>query len=116
VTRVVKFSRPVEVEIYINIRITKDTSSGSAWPTNGADLVRDALAAFIASLQIGQDVIVYPKLIASLNSIPGIEDVEIGIDTSPAPAYGTDDNITIAINEIAIIADAANDITVAVIP
>ncbi len=116
VTQVVQFSRPVEVEIYINIRITKDVTPTSPWPANGASLVRDALAAFIAGLQIGQDVIVYPKLISSLNSIPGIEDVEIGIDTSPAPAYGTDDNIAIAINEIAIIADAANDITVTVIP
>lgn len=116
VNQTIKFSRPVELEIFINIRITRDSSPTSLWPSSGADLVRAALAAYVNSLTIGDDVIVYPKLIASINSIPGIEDVEIGIGEGPGvPALGDDDNIEADINEIALITDPEAQITVTVI-
>lgn len=115
VNQTVKFSRPTEVPIYITIEITKDTSPTSQWPTTtGPGLVKAALAAYIAGLKIGQDVVVYPKLISSLNSIPGIDDIRIGIATTAAPALDTDANVVIASNEIAIIDES--DITVTVVP
>lgn len=117
VNQIIKFSRPVEVEIFINIEVTRDTSPTSLWPSNGADLVRAALASYINSLTIGDDVIVYPKLISSINSIPGIEDLEIGVGIGPGmPALGIDDNIVIAINQIAIVTDPDTQIDVTVVP
>lgn len=116
VVQTVSFSRPVEVPIFIDIEITRDTTPTSPWPANGASLVRDALAAYIEGLSIGQDVIVYPQLVAALNSIPGILDVELGVGIAADPPIGQDDNITIAINEVAVITDAANDIDVVVLP
>lgn len=115
VNQTVKFSRPVEVPIYITIEITKDTSPLSQWATvTGPGLVKEALAAYISTLKIGQDVIVYPKLVAALNSIAGIDDLEIGVGTAPAPALGADANVVIDSNEIAII--DIDDITVTVVP
>lgn len=112
VVQTLKFSRPDVQEIYINIEITKDVAK---FPLNGVDQVRSALADYVNSLEVGEDIIVYPRLISQLNSISGILDIRIGIDLTPAPAYGTDNNIPIAINQIAKVVDAANDIIVAVI-
>ncbi len=116
VVQTVFFSRPVEVPIYIAIEVTRDTSPTSPWPANGADLVRDALNAYVLGLNIGQDVIVFPQMIASLNSIPGIIDIELGVGTTVSPPIGQDDNISIAINEVATVTDAAFDIDVTVLP
>lgn len=116
VNQTIRFSRPVEVEIFINIEVTRDSSPTSLWPSSGADLVRAALAAYVNSLTIGDDVIVYPKLISSINAIPGIEDLEIGISKGPGiPALGSDDNIEIAINEIALITNPETQIQVTVV-
>jgi hypothetical protein len=116
VIQTIFFSRPVEIPVFINIQITRDTSSTSPWPSNGADLVRSALASFVDALEIGQDVIVFPQLISALNSIPGIIDIDLGIATTANPPIGTNANIPIAINQVAVIVDAANDIDVAVLP
>jgi len=116
VVQTVNFSRPDEIEVYITVEITKDTSPTSEWPATGDDLVRTAMADFVNGLRIGQSVIVYPKLIASINSIPGIEDVRIGIDTTPAPPLDDDDNVVISINEVARISDPDTQIVVTVIP
>lgn len=112
ITHVMKFSRLDEVEIFIKLELTTDPA---LFPVNGDELARAALADYINGLQGGDDVIVYPKLIATLNSIPGIEDLQIGVDDSPNPAYGTDDNIVIAINQIARVADPDTDIEVNVV-
>lgn len=115
VVQTIKFSRPTEIEVYIKIKVTKDVSPLSKWPANGADLVREYLAEYVNSLTIGSDVIVYPRMISSLNSIPGLLDIEIGVGIAP-PAYGDDDNIEVEINEIALITDPATQIEVVVIP
>lgn len=116
VIQTVKFSRPTEIEIYVTISVTKDTSPNSKWPSNGADLVREYIADYVNSLTIGSDVIVYPKMIGALNSIPGLIDIEIGVGTAPAPALGADDNIDVDINEIALVTDPATQIGVTVLP
>jgi uncharacterized phage protein gp47/JayE len=114
VNQTVFFSRPVELQIYIDITITKDTSPTSEWPLDGEDQVREALAEYVNSLSIGQDVVVYPKLIAALNDIPGIDDVVLAIGTAASPTL--DDNIVVEINEIALIDDPETQISVTVEP
>lgn len=111
IIHLMKFSRPDVIEIYITIEITTD----SRFPADGEAQVRAALAAYVNSLDIGSDVIVYPALMASINNIVGIIDVEIGVDTSPAPALGTDNNIAVAINEVAKVVVPATDIGITII-
>nr|PZN76337.1 MAG: hypothetical protein DIU57_17435 [Pseudomonadota bacterium] len=95
----VRFSRPVEVPIYISIKIRK----GSAYPADGSDRIKAALVTYGQSLEIGQHVIaarLYPVI---FSAAPGILDVPLlAIGTAPNP---TDpDNITIAARELAIFA------------
>lgn len=111
-TQTVRFERPVVKDIYVTVRITKDIAT---FPVNGDALVRTAINDFINARNIGEDVIVYPRLIASMNEIEGINDIEIGVAFTAAPALGTDANLVIAINEIAKVANAATDIGVTVI-
>lgn len=91
----IKFDRPTPVPIYLHADITKDIN---LFPADGHDQVAAALLAFGESLIIGQSVIVYPKLIASVNAIPGIDDIVIKIGIAPSPT--SDANIIIAPNEI----------------
>lgn len=88
--QIVKFSRPVEIDIYLEIDLTVSPD----FPGDGLDQCKAALLAFGNALGTGQDVIVYPQLVASLNSIIGILDLVIRIGTSPGPTL--DDNIIIA--------------------
>jgi uncharacterized phage protein gp47/JayE len=101
-TRVVSFSRPTEVRIFTSLDLTVDSS---IFPANGAALVQAAVMAWGNTLGISVSIIVYPQLVAQLNSIPGILDVVVRIDrsavsTTPgSPAH--DNNVAIAAFEIA---------------
>ena len=106
----IKFSRPEIVPIYVEATISKNSN----WPSNGISQVREALAAYVNSLEIGDDVIVYPKMIASTNGIAGITDIELKVGTAASPT--TDDNIPIDIQELARIIDAGTDIVITVNP
>src|SRR5690606_8065008 len=95
----VRFSRPLEVPVYISIKIRK----GSAYPAGGSDRIKAALDAFWHSLEIGQHVIaarLYPII---FSAAPGILDVPaVALGTAPNP---TDpDSITIAARELALFA------------
>lgn len=95
----VRFSRPLEVPVYISIEIRK----GSAYPADGSDRIKAALVAYGQSLEIGQHVIaarLYPVI---FSAAPGILDVPaLALGTAPNP---TDpDNITIAARELALFA------------
>lgn len=90
----VRFSRPTPVLIYIEL----DLSVSPEFPSNGIDQVQDALVAFGETLAIGEDVIVFPKTIAALNSITGITDIEIRIGKTASPT--TNDNVVVDDNEI----------------
>jgi len=90
----VKFSRPTDLDIYVEI----DLTTNSDFPSNGLTIAEQAILDFGNALGIGRDIIVYPQLICALNDIPGITDVAIRIGTSAGPTL--DDNIIVAANEI----------------
>lgn len=87
----VKFSRPIEIDIYLELDLTVD----SEYPADGDAQVETTIVTWGDSLGTGQDVIVFGSnsLIAQLNSIPGITDVVVRIGTSGSPTL--DDNIVI---------------------
>ncbi len=101
----VKFSRATIRDIWIDITVTID----SDYPADGDDQVKAALKAFgDANYGIGEDVIPIPQLIGSIDLIPGIRDVLIGVlsvpdgDPDPNPTPGTDDGpVAIAETELA---------------
>lgn len=89
----IKFSRPGQVNIYLELDLTVDAS----YP--GDAEVETRVLAFGDALDIGEDVVVYPQLVGSFADVPGILDVVVRIGTAASPTL--DDNITIEENEIA---------------
>lgn len=108
--RIITFTRPTTVSIYIGMNIT--LSLEETFPTDGEDQIKAALVAFGANYAIGQDVL-YQSLFTPIYSIPGVADIELGINRTGAytPANpiiipsGDKVNIAIAINEIAAISE-----------
>lgn len=92
----VKFSRPSSINIYLELDLTIDAD----YPSDGDTLVESAILAHATTLEIGEDVIVYPYLITALGVIVGITDVVLRIGTSASPTL--DDNIVISETELAI--------------
>jgi len=83
-THDIKFSRPVEVPIYIDLTLTTDGD----FPVDGVDQVKAALVAFGDLLRIGDDVIALQFKAVPLE-IDGVVDVTVfEIDTS-SPPVGT---------------------------
>jgi len=85
----IKFSRPVETNIYLELDLTVTDD----YPLDGDDQVKAAMVAWGNALGAGQDVIVYPALMGQLLTISGIIDVVVRIGTAPNPTL--DDNIDI---------------------
>lgn len=102
VTRTVRFSRPTQVAIFLSLDLTVDPA---VFPTNGALTAKNLILSWGNALVIGQDVIVYPLLVAQIASVPGILDVRVRIDKVPVsntpgdPAV--DDNVEIQPFEVA---------------
>ena len=92
----VEFSRPAERDIWLEIDFTVD----SEFPVDGLTQAEDAVLAYGSALNIGDDVIVFPKLVGALDQIPGILDMAIRIaDTADGggdPSPTLDNNITIS--------------------
>lgn len=88
-TKTVKFSRADEIDIYLELDLTVTSS----YPTGGDTQVAALMKSFGDDLGVGQDVIVYPALVAELNTIAGITDVVVRIGTAPSPTL--DNNISI---------------------
>lgn len=105
-TQTVKWSRPTAIPIYLEV----DVYTNSSFPSGGAALVKNTLLEFGAALGMGDDIIVIPHLVASLDSIPGIEDLVVRIGTSPGPTL--DNNIVIAVDEIASFSEANTTVAV----
>lgn len=107
----ISFERPVSVPIEVQITI----STNAGWTTSYEDQIKDAIAASINALGIGNDVL-YTKLFiaAYLTGTPAfgtfdIVSIEISRDGDPvAPA-----NVDIAWNEYSI-CDPAADVTVVI--
>lgn len=87
--KLIKFSRPDEVDIHVIF----DLSIDATYPTDGDDQVKSVISDWGNGLGVGQDVIIFPTLVAQLDAIPGITDVVVKIGTAPAPTL--DDNIVI---------------------
>lgn len=84
----VKFSRPNGVLIYLGIELVVNTDPsepGGVYPANGDDLVRDAILAYGAGFEIGQDVVL-PRFYTPINTIPGIVEVVVKAGLAPAPS------------------------------
>jgi uncharacterized phage protein gp47/JayE len=95
-THPIKFSRPDEIEIWIEIDLTTDAT----FPVDGVTQVRNAILAYGLNLLIGEDVIVYPKLMSSFSSIIGITDVAIRVGIAVDPTL--DNNIVISARQKAV--------------
>lgn len=85
----IKFSRPTAVPIYLILDLTVT----SDYPSNGDTQVENIMVTWGSGLGVGQDVIVFPSLVAQLDAIPGITDIVVKIGTAPAPTL--DNNIVI---------------------
>ena len=75
--RTVKFSRPTEIPIYVNITVEK---VGTAFPANGVDLIRQAVVEFINSNAGFGEEIIYTRMFTPINLVPGhqVNVLEIG--------------------------------------
>lgn len=94
----VKFSRPVEVDIWIEVDVTKNPA---LFPVDGADQIKQKILDWGNSRTIGQDVIVFGSdpLSCSFDDVPGMIDLVFRVGTSASPT--NDDNVAIAARELA---------------
>jgi uncharacterized phage protein gp47/JayE len=78
--RTINFSRPVVVNIDIELSISTD----SRFPADGEELIRQALIEYVNNLTINEDV-VYSRLYTPINTIPGhqVNSLRIGISGEP---------------------------------
>ena len=95
----VNFSRPTDVDIFVEIDLTVNVA---LFPADGLQQVEDAILAYGNALDIGKPVVVYgsaPSLSCSFDAIPGILDYTIRVSRDSGPPT-VDDNISIAAREI----------------
>ncbi len=85
----IKFSRPTAVPIFLILDLTVTAE----YPSDGDEQVENIMVVWGGGLGVGQDVIVFPSLVAQLDQIPGITDVVVKIGIAPAPTL--DNNIVI---------------------
>ena len=93
VSHTINFARPIEVPIYLGLY---NFTTNSQYPTDGDTQLKTALAEWGNDLGVGEDIIVYPQLIAQIAQIPGIIDFVIRIDTDVIDGSSTDNNIDIS--------------------
>jgi uncharacterized phage protein gp47/JayE len=95
-SHVVKFSRPDEIEIYVDVEVTVDANE---YPTDGDAQVKAAIVAWGDALSTGRDAVA-SALIAQVFKVAGVLDVTLlQIGTVPAPSAST--TIAIALRELA---------------
>lgn len=104
--RQIKFIRPVQVPIYINLQITalKDFAS------TGEDDIKDALASYADKYLKISDTVIYSRLYTPINEVPNhqIDSMSIGTD----PDNLSSANISLGFDQIAEI--APNYITITI--
>ena len=105
------YSAPDTVAINLIVNLTLSSASeGVTYPTDGDQQVRDALAAYFATLELGNDVKNH-LLYTPVNTVPGIETIEILQAEKPTvPVFTT--NIPISVTEVAVIEVPNTDIVV----
>lgn len=101
----IKFSRSVNE--YIFVKVKRDLYNEETYPADGDDAIKDAIVAWslnTSNINIGKDVI-RQRLSTPVYEVPGIEDIEITLDSNPTlphtPSYSAT-NIIIADREKAI--------------
>lgn len=77
----VKFYRAVEVEIYLEISLTKIQG---VYPSDGDDALKSLIVENGNRLGVGNDVVVYPTLMGWISQIAGISNVAVKIGSSPS--------------------------------
>ncbi len=100
--RTVFFSRPEEVEIWMEIDVTPNTDPNETdvYPGDGDDLVKEAVLAFaLVGQPVGRDVIV-TRYYTPVNSVPGVNDIAIRVGLAPSP--GASDNVVITARQVAV--------------
>lgn len=113
VTRTIRFSRPTQIAIFLSLDLTVDPA---VFPANGGLTAKNLILSWGNALGIGQDVIVYPLLVAQVASVPGILDMRVRIDKVPVsntpgdPAV--DDNVPIQPFEVASFAETNTVVSV----
>lgn len=106
-TQEIKFSRPTEIDIYVEVDVVTDPAF---FPVDGDEAIKQAIVDFAAdNFSIGDDVITV-KLYCPIVDVAGILDVTIRIGTAPNPL--TDNNIAIAPDEISVWDTANIEVTV----
>jgi len=85
----VKFTEPDEVDIYLILDLTVD----STYPDGGDDTLEADVVEWGNEIGVGNDVIVYPSLVGQLNGVTGITDVVVKIGITASPTL--DNNIDI---------------------
>ena len=81
-TRAMGFTRPTEVDIYVDVTVTTNTD----YPTDGDDRVAAAIVALGNTLTLGDNVI-RSSLFCPVLSVPGVTDITaLTLGTAPAPA------------------------------
>lgn len=93
-THDIRFSRPVDVPVYITINLT--TRPG--WPGDGADQIKTALVAFGNTEQMIGEELIYSRLFSPINTIPGfaVDSMYIGVEPGPVLMQ----NIAVAFNQL----------------
>jgi len=108
-THVVSFSRPNDVDIYVDVEITVDSD---LFPDDGEEAIKEAIANFAqTAFGIGDDVI-YFELFCPIAEVAGVLTVDLNISTIDPPV-GTA-NIAIADDEKSLF--DTDNITVTVVP
>lgn len=94
--QIVSFSRPQPVPLKISMAITISPT----FPTNGKNLIKQAIVDWFNSMQVGDDIY-YSRLYEPINSVGGfsVRNLQIGKLNG---SYGTDD-IVLSHNEVATI-------------
>lgn len=90
----VSFSRPTDVDIFIEVDLTTDSN----FPSNGLVIAEANILAFGNGLGIGADIVVIPQLVCALNGISGITNIDIRIGKAASPTQSN--NIAIDPDEI----------------
>lgn len=97
----ISFSRPTEVDIYVEVTVTPDEN----YPSNGDELIKQAIVDYAngdlvdgRGFSLGDNVI-YTRLYTPINSVQGHEIADLKIGATPSPT-GTS-NIIISATEIA---------------
>ena len=109
----INFSRPTELYIWVDVDLTLYDEED--FPSNGVELVRQAIADYGDTLNIGQDVLLQ-RVLCQIFEVSGIASgsmqIAFTLNEGDTPSFGSSD-ISIADNEIAVF--STNRITAQVV-